>query len=167
MVLFLHNRYRTTGGEERVVEDLLALVREQLGEQAELLGRDSATLGRARRGGSGCCAGACAQRRWRARCGCSGARVVHAHNLNPTLGWRALAAAREAGRARRAAPAPVPARLRDRRVLHARSGVHPLPRAQHAAGGAAELPRQPARGGRLRRRRWRCGSGAWSRRPTR
>ena len=27
----------------------------------------------------------------------SGARVVHAHNLNPTLGWRALAAAREAG----------------------------------------------------------------------
>ena len=27
----------------------------------------------------------------------TGARVVHAHNLNPTLGWRALAAAREAG----------------------------------------------------------------------
>src|SRR4029077_11947440 len=27
----------------------------------------------------------------------SGARVVHAHNLHPTLGWRALAGAREAG----------------------------------------------------------------------
>ena len=27
----------------------------------------------------------------------SGARIVHAHNLNPTLGWRALAAARGAG----------------------------------------------------------------------
>jgi glycosyltransferase involved in cell wall biosynthesis len=27
----------------------------------------------------------------------TGARVVHAHNLNPTLGWRALAAARSAG----------------------------------------------------------------------
>ena len=27
----------------------------------------------------------------------TGARVVHAHNINPTLGWRALAAAREAG----------------------------------------------------------------------
>src|SRR4029079_954994 len=27
----------------------------------------------------------------------SGARVVHAHNVHPTLGWRALAAAREAG----------------------------------------------------------------------
>ena len=27
----------------------------------------------------------------------TGARVVHAHNVNPTLGWRALAAARAAG----------------------------------------------------------------------
>ncbi len=27
----------------------------------------------------------------------TGARVVHAHNVNPSLGWRALAAAREAG----------------------------------------------------------------------
>jgi hypothetical protein len=46
MILFLHNRYRTTGGEERVVADLMALVREQLGEEAQLLERDSATLGR-------------------------------------------------------------------------------------------------------------------------
>ena len=29
----------------------------------------------------------------------TGARIVHAHNLHPTLGWRALAAARAAGRA--------------------------------------------------------------------
>src|ERR1039458_1174860 len=48
MVLFLHNRYRTTGGEERVVEDLLWLVREHMGEPAELFARDSATLGRRR-----------------------------------------------------------------------------------------------------------------------
>src|SRR4051794_8051396 len=48
LVLFLHNRYRTTGGEERVVDDLLWLVRECLGEDAELLARDSAALGRAR-----------------------------------------------------------------------------------------------------------------------
>jgi hypothetical protein len=41
MVLFLHNRYRTTGGEERVVEDLMWLVREQLGERVELLSRSS------------------------------------------------------------------------------------------------------------------------------
>ncbi len=96
MVLFMHNRYRTTGGEERVVEDLLALVRGQLGEPAELLQRDSAALGRARaaigllRGGLEPGEVARAVRR-------SGARVVHAHNVQPSLGWRSLAAARAAG----------------------------------------------------------------------
>jgi glycosyltransferase involved in cell wall biosynthesis len=96
MVLFLHNRYRTTGGEERVVEDLLWLVREYLGEPAELLARDSATLDRGHaalgllRGGLGPAEVTRAVRR-------ADARVVHAHNLHPTLGWRALAAARAAG----------------------------------------------------------------------
>jgi len=96
VVLFLHNRYRTTGGEERVVEDLLWLVREHLGEEAELLERDSARLGRARaaagllRGGLDPDDVGAAVRRTRAR-------VVHAHNLNPAFGWRALAAARAAG----------------------------------------------------------------------
>jgi glycosyltransferase involved in cell wall biosynthesis len=96
MVLFLHNRYRTTGGEERAVEDLAWLVREQLGEPAELLTRSSAELPRSRaalgllRGGLhpdevGAAVRACS------------ARVVHAHNLQPALGWRALAAARDAG----------------------------------------------------------------------
>ena len=96
MVLFLHNRYRTTGGEERVVEDLLALVREQLGEQAELLGRDSATLARAG-AAVGLLRGGSRPEEVARAVKASGARVVHAHNLNPTLGWRALAAAREAG----------------------------------------------------------------------
>jgi glycosyltransferase involved in cell wall biosynthesis len=96
MVLFLHNRYRTLGGEERVVKDLMGLVREQLGEQVELLDRDSATLGRGRaatallRGGTEPEDVARAVR-------LTGARVLHAHNLNPAFGWRALAAAREAG----------------------------------------------------------------------
>lgn len=96
MVLFLHNRYRTTGGEERTVEDLMWLVREHLHEPAELLARDSATLGRAGaalgllRGGLGPGDVARAVR-------LSGARVVHAHNLHPAFGWRALAAARSAG----------------------------------------------------------------------
>jgi glycosyltransferase involved in cell wall biosynthesis len=96
MILFLHNRYRTTGGEERTVEDLMWLVREHLGEPAELLARDSASLGRARaalgllRGGLEPGDVARAVR-------LSGARVVHAHNLHPALGWRALAAARAAG----------------------------------------------------------------------
>jgi glycosyltransferase involved in cell wall biosynthesis len=96
VILFLHNRYRTTGGEERVVDDLAWLVREHLGEDAELLARDSAGLSRTRaaagllRGGLRPAEVADAVRR-------SGARIVHAHNLNPSLGWRALAAAREAG----------------------------------------------------------------------
>jgi glycosyltransferase involved in cell wall biosynthesis len=96
MVLFLHNRYRTTGGEERVVDELLALVRDRLGEPAELLERDSAELGKTRavagllRGGLGPRDVAKAVR-------LTGARVVHAHNLNPLFGWRGLAAARAEG----------------------------------------------------------------------
>src|SRR3954447_16489695 len=96
VILFLHNRYRVPGGEERVVEDLAWLVRERLGEEAEVLERNSALIGRTR-AAAGMLAGgldpgdvAAAVRR-------TGARVVHAYNLNPDLGWRALAAAREAG----------------------------------------------------------------------
>ncbi|HLB21764.1 MAG TPA: glycosyltransferase family 4 protein [Solirubrobacteraceae bacterium] len=96
MVLFLHNRYRTTGGEERVVEDLMWLVREQLGEPVELLSRSSADLGR---GGAalGLLRGGLRPQEVARAVADGGARVVHAHNLHPALGWRALAAAREAG----------------------------------------------------------------------
>jgi hypothetical protein len=96
MILFLHHRYRTTGGEEQAVDDLMWLVRTHLGEHAELLERDSGAIGQARaaagllRGGLDPEAVASAVRR-------TGARIVHAHNLHPTLGWRALAAARAAG----------------------------------------------------------------------
>jgi glycosyltransferase involved in cell wall biosynthesis len=96
VILFLHNRYRVTGGEERAVDDLLWLVREHLGEEAELLTRDSAALGRGRaavallRGGLQPDDVAAAVRRTQAR-------AVSAHNLNPAFGWRALAAARGAG----------------------------------------------------------------------
>jgi glycosyltransferase involved in cell wall biosynthesis len=96
MVLFLHNRYRTTGGEERVVEDLMELVREQLGERVELLDRDSATLGRGR-AAVGLLRGGLSPEDVTRAVRIAGARVLHAHNLNPTLGWRALAAARTAG----------------------------------------------------------------------
>jgi glycosyltransferase involved in cell wall biosynthesis len=96
VILFLHNRYRTVGGEERAVGDLMWLVREHLSEDAELLERDSALIGRAR-AAAGLLAGglaaddvARAVRRTRAR-------IVHAHNLHPEFGWRALAAARSAG----------------------------------------------------------------------
>ena len=48
MVLLVHNRYRTTGGEERAVADLRWLVGEHMGEPVEVLERDSARLSRAR-----------------------------------------------------------------------------------------------------------------------
>ncbi len=96
MVLFLHSRYRTMGGEERVVEDLAWLVRQHLGEAAELFTRDSAALGR-RRAAAGMLRGGLASAEVAARVRESGAGMVHAHNLHPTLGWRALKAAREAG----------------------------------------------------------------------
>ena len=96
MILLLHNRYRVPGGEERAVEDLAWLIRTELGEEVELLERDSGTLA-ARDAARGLLAGgldtadvAEAVRR-------TGARVVHAHNLLPALGWRALDAARAEG----------------------------------------------------------------------
>ena len=96
MVLFLHNRYRTTGGEERAVEDLLWLVREHLAEPAEMLERTSEGLGRGQAARALVSGGAEPRAVARAVRG-SGARVVHAHNLHPRFGWRALAAARGAG----------------------------------------------------------------------
>jgi glycosyltransferase involved in cell wall biosynthesis len=96
MVLFLHNRYRTTGGEERVVDELLGLVREQICEDAELLARDSAGLGKGR-AAVGLLRGGLAPRDVAKAVRMTGARVVHAHNLNPQFGWRALAAARSEG----------------------------------------------------------------------
>jgi glycosyltransferase involved in cell wall biosynthesis len=96
MILFLHNRYRVPGGEERVIEDLAWLVRRHLSEDAELVERDSATLGRAR-AAAGMLAGGLQPGDVAAAVRRTGARVVHAHNIQPSLGWRALAAAREAG----------------------------------------------------------------------
>jgi glycosyltransferase involved in cell wall biosynthesis len=96
VILLLHNRYRHTGGEERAVTDTQWLVREHLGEDCEVLERDSAALGNTRaaialvRGGLQPDDVAAAVKRTKAR-------VVHAHNTNPAFGWRALAAARSAG----------------------------------------------------------------------
>jgi glycosyltransferase involved in cell wall biosynthesis len=96
MILLVHNRYRAPGGEERAVEDLAWLIRTELGEPAAVIERDSAALGPARAaagllgGGLRPAAIAGAVRR-------SEARVVHAHNVHPAFGWRALAAARAEG----------------------------------------------------------------------
>ena len=96
MILFLHHRYRTTGGEERVVADLRRLVAERLGEETRLLERDSGALPR-RRAAAGLLRGGLHPQQVGDAVTAGGARVVHAHNLHPTFGWRALAAARAAG----------------------------------------------------------------------
>ena len=135
-----------------MVEDLLWLVREHLGEPARAararLGRASAAGARgaraaARRAGA----------RARSRRAVRAERRARRARPQPAAGARLARAGRGArgGRARGAAPAPVPAGVRDRGVLHPRRRVHPLPRARHAPGGAPELPRQRARGARLRR----------------
>lgn len=96
MILLLHHRYRIPGGEERAVEDLAWLVREHLGEPAEVLARDSAAVGPAR-AALGLLAGGLGPEAVGRAVRETGARVLHAHNVQPTFGWRSLAAARAAG----------------------------------------------------------------------
>ena len=95
VVLLLHNRYRTTGGEERAVEQIAALLTRR-GHEVEVVERSSATVGRGK-AALGLLAGGldpdAVGRAVRAR----RADVVHAHNIHPTLGWRALATAQAAG----------------------------------------------------------------------
>src|SRR5918998_1736750 len=96
VILQLHNRYRHPGGEERAVADLAWLIREHLCEDVEVLERDSAMLGRTR-AAAGLLRGGLAPDEVGRAVRRTGARVVHAHNVHPSLGWRALAAAKEAG----------------------------------------------------------------------
>jgi glycosyltransferase involved in cell wall biosynthesis len=95
VILLLHNRYRHPGGEERAVADLAWLIETELGEEVEVLERPSSS-DRAR-AAAGLLAGGLRPDEVGAAVRRTGARVVHAHNVNPSLGWRALAAAREAG----------------------------------------------------------------------
>jgi glycosyltransferase involved in cell wall biosynthesis len=96
VILFLHHRYRTLGGEERAIEDLMWLVREHLGEETQLLMRESTGIGQ-RRAARGLLRGGLAPDDVGKAVRLTGATIVHAHNLHPTWGWRALASAREAG----------------------------------------------------------------------
>jgi glycosyltransferase involved in cell wall biosynthesis len=95
VILLLHNRYRTTGGEERAVSEIAGLLRRR-GHEVEVLERSSEAVGRARAAfgllGGGLDPEAVGRTVRRL-----GAEVVHAHNIHPTLGWRALAAARASG----------------------------------------------------------------------
>ena len=94
-VLLLHNRYRVEGGEERSVE-LQQRALAHAGVEHRLLERRSGDAGRADaaramlRGGSGEAEIAAAVREL-------GADVVHAHNMQPLIGPRGLAAVRAEG----------------------------------------------------------------------
>lgn len=78
------------------MRDLAWLVRERLGEETELLQRDSGTVtGRA--AAAGLLAGGLHPEAVERAVRRTGARIVHAHNLHPTFGWRSLAAAQRAG----------------------------------------------------------------------
>ena len=96
VILLLHHRYRHAGGEERAVEDLARLIREHLDEGVEILERESAAVGR-REAALGLVAGGLRPDEVAAAIRRTKARVVHAHNVNPTFGPRALQAARAAG----------------------------------------------------------------------
>jgi glycosyltransferase involved in cell wall biosynthesis len=94
-VLMLHNRYRLHGGEERAVAEIRALL-EADGHEVRLMERSSAELPRVRAaralvtGGDDIEEVVHEVRRLRPQ-------VVHAHNLHPLFGWRALAAAQAEG----------------------------------------------------------------------
>jgi glycosyltransferase involved in cell wall biosynthesis len=94
-VLIVHNRYRAQGGEERAVGDLASLLSRH-GHVAEVLERSSERLGRGR-AATALIAGGLAPDRVTAAARTVRADVVHAHNLHPLFGWRALAAARAIG----------------------------------------------------------------------
>ena len=151
-VLLLHNRYREPGGEERSVAEIAALLRARgHGSRCSSARAQRSRRARARRAAARDAARRAAARpRSARRSSARGAEVVHAHNLNPLFGPRALAAARAAG-------ARVVMHLHNYRLVCAiaiayRDGgdLHALPRAQHAAGRPPALPRQPPRGGGLR-----------------
>jgi glycosyltransferase involved in cell wall biosynthesis len=94
-VLLLHNRYRALGGEERVVAAQAELLGRH-GHTVEVLERDSADISRVR-AARGLLAGGTDPDEVGQRVRHMRADVVHAHNLHPLLGWRALAAAKRAG----------------------------------------------------------------------
>ncbi|HET9101751.1 MAG TPA: glycosyltransferase family 4 protein [Solirubrobacteraceae bacterium] len=94
-VLIIHNRYRATGGEERAVADLEAMLARH-GHTVARLQRASAGTERGR-AARGMLTGGLEPGEVEAAARALEADVVHAHNLHPTLGFRALAAGRRAG----------------------------------------------------------------------
>src|SRR4051812_4570798 len=96
VIALLHHRYRHAGGEERAVEDRRWLIATHLGEDVTPLERASERIG-ARQAARGLLTGGTRPEDVAEHVRRTGARVLHAHNVHPTFGARALEAARAAG----------------------------------------------------------------------
>lgn len=94
-VLILHNRYRQSGGEERLVGQLKRLL-DGRGIPCELLERESANVSRLE-AGLALVRGGRRPEEVAQTVRAAGANIVHVHNMNPMFGARSLAAARRAG----------------------------------------------------------------------
>jgi glycosyltransferase involved in cell wall biosynthesis len=98
-VLLLHNRYRQVGGEERSVAEIAALLRSR-GHAIQLFERSSRSLASKRgrvRAAVAMLAGGEAPSGVTAAVERTGAEIVHAHNINPLYGPKALSAAKRSG----------------------------------------------------------------------
>src|SRR4051794_11089589 len=96
VIALLHHRYRHAGGEERAVEDLRWLIATHLGEDVTTLERASERIG-ARQAARGLLTGGTRPEDVAQHVRRTGARVVHAHNVHPTFGAKALQAAKAEG----------------------------------------------------------------------
>jgi glycosyltransferase involved in cell wall biosynthesis len=94
-VLLLHNRYRAEGGEERAVAAIQELL-VQHGHEVALLERSSSELG-SLHAAEALIRGGIDEHDVRHAVTEMKADIVHAHNLHPAFGYRALEAARAAG----------------------------------------------------------------------
>lgn len=94
-VLFLHNRYRSEGGEERACSEIASLL-ERRGHPVTVIEQSSAALSK-QRAARALLSGGLDPERIRREAAHFRADVVHVHNVHPSFGWRALAAARGAG----------------------------------------------------------------------
>jgi glycosyltransferase involved in cell wall biosynthesis len=98
-VLVLHNRYRSQGGEERAAEEHAELLRSR-GHDVALRQRSSGDLrgiaGRLR-AGAAMLRGGVDPQEVSAAVRDLHADIVHVHNPTPLFGWRAVAAAKDAG----------------------------------------------------------------------
>lgn len=96
-VLVLHNRYRIAGGEERCVDYLEDIV-PRLGGEVRRFERHSNDLSAASAAVGMVRGGTDPEEVYR-QVKDFGATVMHAHNITPSFGWRALEAAHRAGAA--------------------------------------------------------------------